>query len=123
MQRLPTLLERDEPTWLQVVLGEAAVQLRVGDEQVMVEQMAHLRKLAELPTVSVKILTHGSGPHPALLGGFSILDFEDEADPSVTYVQSYAGARYNDQEALVQQHRAVFEAISKQATPLEEYRA
>lgn len=52
-----------------------------------------------------------------------MLDFEDEADPSVAYIESYLGARYDDRQGQVLQHRTIFETIDKMATPLEEYRA
>jgi transcriptional regulator with XRE-family HTH domain len=123
LRRLPMLLERDEPPQMRLVLGEAALQLRVGGDEVMAGQLAHLDEVAALPTVTVKVLTHAAGPHPALVGPFTVLDFEDEADPSVAYVESCLGARYDDRQGPVLQLRTIFEAIDQVATPLEEYRA
>ena len=42
-----------------------------------------------------------AGAHPGLLGAFTILEFDDPEDPTVAYIESYAGARYDDQAAQV----------------------
>jgi transcriptional regulator with XRE-family HTH domain len=120
-QRLPTLLKRDSPPWIDVVLGEAALQLKVGDDEVMAAQREHLLEVNRLDNVTIKVLLHDAGPHRGLTGPFTILDFDDPEDPSVAYIDSYVGARYDDREGPVRRHREVFRILSAQAVPLKEY--
>lgn len=121
MQRLPALLERSPVPTIDVILGEAALQLKVGDSDVMAAQCEHLRELDRLGNLTIKVLRHDVGPSLGLLGAFIVLDFDDENDPSVTFVETYAGARYDDRSEPLARHREVFAALAAQATPLEEY--
>lgn len=120
-QRLPGLLRRVPPPRIDVILGEAALQLPVGGTAVMTAQLAHLRRLNTLDNVTINVLRQAVGPHRGLLGAFTVLDFDDEDDPSVTYTESQAGARYDDRSEPLARHREVFAALSASATPLEEH--
>lgn len=61
------------------------------------------------------------GAHPGLLGGFTVMDFLDPEDPSIVFVDSYVGARYNDREPHVARYRDVFQTIYSRATPVKEH--
>lgn len=122
-RRLPALLERERPPEIDVILGEAALQLVVGGPDVMAAQLDRLRELAGLDHLDVKVLRHDAGPTLGILGRFVVLDFADDNDPSVTFVETFGGARYDDRSDPVARHRAAFAALTAQATPLEEYLA
>jgi transcriptional regulator with XRE-family HTH domain len=123
VQRLPNLLARQRSPDIAVVLGESAMQLRVGDTEVMAGQREHLTRVAALENISIKILVHDAGPHQGMIGPFTVLDFDDPEDPSVAYIDSYIGVRYDDRQGPVHRHRAIFSDVTRKAVPLEEYLA
>ncbi|MFF4874803.1 helix-turn-helix domain-containing protein [Micromonospora sp. NPDC000668] len=88
---------------LEAVLSEAVLRRTVGGQATMATQLDHLLKLAELPTVSVRVLPLAAGPQPgAVAGTFMILDFPPGnggravPEPSVVYSESLTGALYLD---------------------------
>ncbi|MET8311317.1 helix-turn-helix transcriptional regulator [Micromonospora sp. NPDC005173] len=88
---------------LEAVLSEAVLRRTVGGQTTMAAQLDHVLKLAELPTVSVRVLPLAAGPQPgAVAGTFMILDFPPGnggravPEPSVVYSESLTGALYLD---------------------------
>ena len=122
MARQQALLKR-APAAVHMVLGESALRLRVGDDVLMSAQREKLLTLAKHDAFDLRVLPEQDGAHPALLGGFALLDFADPEDPSVAYIESYVGARFNEKEAHVARHREVFEVIYERARPIKEYLA
>jgi transcriptional regulator with XRE-family HTH domain len=120
-QRLPALLRRGAPPRIEVILGEAALRLAVGDEELMAAQRAHLLAVNRLEPVTIKVVTPEHGPHFGLLGPFTLLDFADPEDPSVAFVETHGGNRYDDRAEPVARYRSVFGSIDSLAAPVEEY--
>ena len=86
---------------LRSVISEAVLLRRVGGPALMVEQLQHLLKVAELPNVSIRVLPLTAGAHyGALAGSFTMLDFpltlRTVPDPPVIYSESMTGALYLD---------------------------
>jgi hypothetical protein len=104
MQRQSLLTRRaPEPPRLETVLSEAALRRPVGGPDVMADQLRHLRKVAELPNVSLRVLPLAAGLFPgARAGSFVILDFPPGSkvrvipEPSVVYSEALTGAIYLD---------------------------
>ncbi|MEV3870051.1 DUF5753 domain-containing protein [Streptomyces sp. NPDC049906] len=61
MERKRRVLEREEPIRLRVILGEAALRVPVGDDEVMREQYEEIVQLAGLDQVSVQVLPFRRG--------------------------------------------------------------
>jgi transcriptional regulator with XRE-family HTH domain len=121
MGRQRTLFGRRRPLRLRVVLGEAALRLRVGSPEVMTEQYRQLHRMTRHDHIELWVLPFVAGPHRGLLGGFRLLDFNDPADPPVVYTQSYVWARYNDRPSHVEYHRDVLRHLESLAVPLKEF--
>jgi transcriptional regulator with XRE-family HTH domain len=121
MNRKRLLTERNPPLRLHVVLGEAALRIQIGDRNVMAEQVATMRNLDDLENVDVFVLPFSAGSHPGLRGGFGILEFSDQEDPSLVYVESHFGARYTDHADHVSQYRLIFDVLQSRSIPLEEF--
>lgn len=102
------------------VLNEAALQRVVGGPDVMADQIDHLRKTATRPHVEVRVLRWQSGAHVAVRGPFVLLDFADENDPPIAYVETYVGAHYLEDSREVDRQREIFRRIYQQSTPFEE---
>ncbi|MGW1143707.1 DUF5753 domain-containing protein [Streptomyces sp. NPDC002454] len=61
MERKRRVLDREEPIRLRVILGEAALRVPVGDDEVMREQYEEIVRLAGLDHVSIQVLPFRRG--------------------------------------------------------------
>jgi transcriptional regulator with XRE-family HTH domain len=79
-----TILERDTPPELWVVLDEAVLRRPVGGSHVMREQLNHLIEMARRPNIVIQVIPASVGVYEGLRGGaFVIADFDNA--PSVAY--------------------------------------
>ncbi|KWX00696.1 XRE family transcriptional regulator [Carbonactinospora thermoautotrophica] len=85
-------LTEEEPLRLHAVIGEAALRLHVGTPEIRRAQYEHLLDLADRPNVTVQVLRPENGPHTAVTGKFTIMDFVDVR--SIAYVELLDGAVY-----------------------------
>ena len=56
-----------------------------------------------------------------MAGAFRILDFDDPDDPDVVYLEPHIGALYLEEPSEVEVYRRVFQLISKDSVPIEEW--
>lgn len=121
MQRQRALFGRSPAPRLVTVLGEGALTRQVGGEKVLAEQVQHLRDVAALQHVELRVLPFSAGAHAAMAGAFRILEFDDPEDPDVVYLESHVGALYLEEQHEVEEYRRVFQLITKASVPMEEY--
>ncbi|MFG1801070.1 helix-turn-helix domain-containing protein [Micromonospora carbonacea] len=97
-----SLLTRFSPPQLSVIVNEAVLRRPVGNAMIMAEQLHQILKAAQLPNVTVQVLTFSAGLHAgAMSGAFSILEFPHdehgkEVEPPVAYLEAATGAIYLD---------------------------
>lgn len=121
LERQRTFLGRMPRCRITAVFGAGALARQVGGSQTLTEQVERLRELVRLDHVDIRVLPFSIGAHAAMLGSFTVMDFEDPGDPSVAYVETYSGARFVEDAEHLDRHRAVFDSIYQQAEPIEEY--
>jgi transcriptional regulator with XRE-family HTH domain len=73
MRRQERISAADSPLRMWAVIDEAALCRKVGDNQIMREQLHHLVELSRLPHVTVQVLPFEAGAHPGLSGQFAVL--------------------------------------------------
>ncbi|MFJ9133388.1 helix-turn-helix domain-containing protein [Streptomyces sp. NPDC102256] len=112
------LLRRAEPPHIWCVIDEAAIRRSVGGRQVMREQLQHLLALAELPHVTIQILTFSTGAHAAAVGSFVILR-GPAPDLDVVYVDVLSGGLFMEKQQELERYRLAFQYLSAQALDLE----
>ena len=106
-----------DPPVLQVAIRESVLQTPVGGAAVMADQLDHLVKVAEQPSVSLRVVPDSAGYHPGIVSGsFTILRFPlngggVDSEPPTIYREMYTGALYLDKAAEVQRFDAAFKAI------------
>lgn len=122
MNRRKTVLERDVPGHVSVVLGAAAMNLVVGSPRVLRAQVEYLQVLSDGGQIDVKILPWSAGAHEAMKGAFTILDFDGSDDPSLIHVDTHVGAKYIERPAPLAEFRAKFDRLCAKSVPIEEYR-
>lgn len=87
MRRKAEVLGRDEPPQFDIILDEAVLRRAIGGALVHHEQLGHLVALAEAPTITIQVVPFSAGAMTAA-GSFVILQFPDEADDDVVYLES-----------------------------------
>ena len=91
------------------IVEETLLRRMVGGDDVMREQLEHIESLARLENVTVQVIPEMVGSHPGLLGGFSILTFDDpDHRPDVGYADFIAGQMFLQHEQEVARCHALF---------------
>ncbi|MET8774899.1 helix-turn-helix transcriptional regulator [Nocardia sp. NPDC004654] len=96
-----TVLDKEKPLELWVVLDEAAIRREVGGQQTMRGQLEKLLLESKRKNVILQILPFNAGAHPGMAGSFTLLDFENPDDNELVYVEGIAG------DTLVEGHNEV----------------
>jgi transcriptional regulator with XRE-family HTH domain len=106
-----TLLDRDDPPELRVLLDEAVLQRPVGGPAVMDGQLRRLLEDAERPAVTIQVLPVATGAHAGMDGPFTIFGFPAPAEPDVVALDSAADALYLEGPEDLRRYRRVFERL------------
>ncbi|KAA2264816.1 helix-turn-helix domain-containing protein [Solihabitans fulvus] len=78
-------LRADPPLRVQLVVGEAVLRQPTGGRRVMADQLVRLLALAELPSVTVRVLPSGLGAYPGMGTPFTVLSFTEERFDDVVH--------------------------------------
>jgi transcriptional regulator with XRE-family HTH domain len=91
-RRQREVLDRAAPAELVVVLDEATLRRVVGGPDVMRAQLVHIVELAgRRPQLSLAVLPFAAGPHIGMQGPFQIMEFSDDADGSIVFLENVFG--------------------------------
>lgn len=108
-----SVLAREDPLHLTVVIGEATLRKVVGDTNLMHEQLLHLMEASELPNMDLHVLPFVGSTHPMVASAFFLLNFPDQ-DDSVVYLEDLIGATYVDKPAEhVGRYNVVFNRLRR----------
>lgn len=105
----------DSPAEFWAVIGEAALRRPVGGSRVLRRQLEHVLKLAELPQVTLQIMSLNAGAHPAQVGPFVILRYPDQADADVVYLETHVGGLYLERENELSNYSAMMDHLRAHA--------
>ncbi|MGI5132097.1 DUF5753 domain-containing protein [Pseudonocardia sp. CA-107938] len=103
------------PLEFDAVINEAVVRRRIGDDGVMREQLERLLAMARLPNVTIRLLPFSAGAHPATNGSFTLLEFADEDDPRVVYLDSLVTSLYREGLREVSMYQVTHERLREKA--------
>ncbi|WP_031520589.1 helix-turn-helix domain-containing protein [Streptomyces sp. NRRL F-5123] len=117
MERKRRVLERDGSVRLRVILGEAALRIPVGDDEVMREQYAEIVKLARLDHVSIQILPFKRGYRSS--NDFAIIDL-GELPARVQTDNAWGAVSTSDKPREVDRFTRRFDAMVGVALGLED---
>lgn len=112
--RQDRLGDEEFPLELVAILDEAALRKNVGGTEVMGEQLNHLVRQADLPSVTLQVLPNSVGPHVGLDGAFIILGFPED-DPDVLYVSHITGAIHIEHPADITAAKIAFDRLRSEA--------
>jgi transcriptional regulator with XRE-family HTH domain len=92
MRRQIELFDRDTPPEMVFILDEAVLHRWVGGPEVMKRQLLLLKDAAtNRKNVSLEIVPFSAGAHPGMKGPLVLLEFADEEDEEVLFVENSRG--------------------------------
>lgn len=109
--RRQELLTRDRPLELWAVIDEAVLRRPIGGRAVMRAQLQRLIEAAPLLNVTLQVLPFPQGAHAGLDGTFSVIEFPEQADTDVVYVDSGAGNIYLEKARDVRRYTLRFDHL------------
>ncbi|MFB9802422.1 DUF5753 domain-containing protein, partial [Streptomonospora salina] len=104
-----------EPVTLWIVLDEGVIRRLVGGRAVMREQIEHLIAMGELRNVTLQICPFNKGEHASMLGSFKILQFPQDEDPDVVYLEEQTGSLYVEKLEEVRRYSLMFDHLREKA--------
>jgi transcriptional regulator with XRE-family HTH domain len=118
-QRVRFRMERQQTEAnVSLIMGEGALSLVAGSPEIMAAQIERLRTVA----AKIYVLPFSAGAYPRR-GSFALLDFEDDEDPSVAYVEGPGGARYFDRADDRAEYEFVWKFLLDKSIPIKEWTA
>jgi hypothetical protein len=118
-----TVLVRDPPPRLSVVLDEAVLHREVGGPAVLARQLQRLYEAARRPGVDILVLPFSAGAHPALTESFMIFDFAAGTRNPVVHSEGMTGGLFHLKAEDVQIYREAFEDLRRRSLPIEHIRS
>jgi hypothetical protein len=96
-----------------VIMGEGALALVVGSDEVMAAQADHLCS----SPATIRVLPFRAGPMPGLRT-WAMLAFDDEDDPNTVYIESGGGNRYLDSPRDWADHEFLWSIMAGRSIPI-----
>jgi transcriptional regulator with XRE-family HTH domain len=112
MQR-QTILDRDAPPVVWVLLDEGVLHRPVGGGEVMRGQIEHLIEMAGRPNIVIQVIPAKIGAHDGVNGSFVIADFDDA--PSVIYLENALAGMIVEKRQDVAAIRLTYDGLRSQA--------
>lgn len=110
-----TILAREDPALLWVVIDEGAVRRPVGGREVMRVQVDHLVEMAQHANVVIQVIPAGVGAHEGLLGAFVIAEFANA--PSIVYLETSLTGMIVERPEDVAAVTLRYDALKSEALP------
>lgn len=105
-----TMLTREDPPRLRLVIDEAVLHRDVGGRAVMRRQLQRLLEASAQPGVELQVLPFSAGVHGALAGSFLIVEFADER-PAIVHSEGLTGGVFRTREPELAIYRKVFDDL------------
>jgi transcriptional regulator with XRE-family HTH domain len=119
-QQLLTKVPRPLKVW--AILDESVLHRRFGGIDVLCGQLKHLLDACTLSNVVIQVVSFNAGPHPGMIGSFSLVRFPSPDDPDLVYVEGMTGDIFAESEDALWYHE-VFDHLRAAALSPTESRA
>jgi len=110
-----TILDRDDPPVLWVVIDEGVLRRPVGGMPVMRAQVEHLIEMAERTSIVVQVIPYSVGAHEGVNGSFVIAEFV--AAPSIVYLETALTGLVVERPEDVASVRLTYDTLRTEALP------
>lgn len=95
-----------------IVLDEAVLSRPVGGVRVFAEQLEHAADLSVRAQIQLQVLPFDLGGHGGLEGAFTVLQFRQDREPPVVYLDTLTGGTYVEREKDVRIYQDLFGRLS-----------
>ncbi|TDC93721.1 XRE family transcriptional regulator [Saccharopolyspora aridisoli] len=95
----------------EAIIEESVLRRPIGGAGVMRRQLRQLEELAQLDTVTIRVLPTGSGISFGLEGSFVLLSYPDPDDSDVLYLEHASGSTHIENPVSVQRATLTFERL------------
>ncbi|MFC6085721.1 helix-turn-helix domain-containing protein [Sphaerisporangium aureirubrum] len=110
-----SILCRDEPPLLAILMDESVLHRPMGDMDIRREQLTYLLEVARHPQVTIQIVPCVAQTHCGLLGGFIIA--ERNGSSYAAYVEGQPNGRVIDDRAVITKLIRLYDALRSEAAP------
>jgi hypothetical protein len=117
-----SVLTRDPPPRLCVVLDESALHREVGGRDVLRRQVQRLYDATQRPGVELHVLPFAAGAHAALGETFVIFEFGNSERAPVVHSEDLVGGQLRTKHSDVLVYREAFADLRRRALPVDETR-
>ena len=117
-----SVLTRDPPPRLCVVLDESALHREVGGRDVLRHQVQRLYDASQRPGVELHVLPFAAGAHAALGEAFVIFEFGDSGRAPVVHSEDLVGGQLRTKHSHVRVYREAFADLRRRALTVDETR-
>ncbi|MEU8235685.1 helix-turn-helix transcriptional regulator [Actinoplanes sp. NPDC048967] len=117
-----SVLTRDPPPRLCVVLDESALHREVGGRDVLRRQVQRLYDASQRPGVELHVLPFAAGAHAALGEAFVIFEFGDSGRAPVVHSEDLVGGQLRTKHSHVRVYREAFADLRRRALTVDETR-
>lgn len=109
-RRQQEILYSGHPPRYHVILDESALRRHIGGAKVMQAQLEHLISLAD-DLVTIAVWPMSAGGHVAMQGAFTIMEFANEGEPGVLFLESALGNPIERDQDQVDKYRKAFDVM------------
>jgi transcriptional regulator with XRE-family HTH domain len=107
------LLSSEDAPKFSFVLDESVVRRPAGSTATMSRQLNHLVTLADQPNVTIQVVPFTAGLHPGMRGAFKVIEFDDEPDETVAFLEGAHGDVITDDREQTQRYLDTFDRIAQ----------
>ncbi|GHC85279.1 transcriptional regulator [Nocardiopsis terrae] len=120
LSRQELLTREDAPLQVVAILDEAVLRRQVGGPETMRGQVQHLIDLAQRPNVTIRVVPFSHGAHPGLDGQFNLLEFPEQADPDLVYLEQAGSGLVPEDPEEVRRYTLMFGSLLGKALKADE---
>ncbi|MGW7197208.1 helix-turn-helix domain-containing protein [Streptomyces chryseus] len=114
-----SVLMREDPLSLWVIISEQALRSTAEGDGVMHEQLGRLLAMGKRPNVNIQVLRSDAPLHVGQLGSFTLLGFGPHADLDVVHTESLTSALYVEESDKVASYRDAWQRLTSAAESVE----
>jgi transcriptional regulator with XRE-family HTH domain len=95
------LLRSQRPMKLWAILDESVLHRRLGGPDVHRGQLKRLLEASDMPNVTIQVVPFDAGPHPGMIGSFTVVRFPSPDDPDIVYIEGVTGDIFAESEDVL----------------------
>jgi hypothetical protein len=109
------LLTTEGAPMFSFVLDESVIRRMAGGPATMSRQLGHLADLADLPNVTIQVVPFAVGLYPGTRGAFKVIEFDDEPDENVAFLEGPRGDFISDDPEETSGYLEIFKQVAQLA--------